>query len=589
MLVLTAAEMAELDAKTIREAGIPGIVLMENAAQGAAAFFLRAVPDLLKKPITVVAGGGNNAGDGFAMARIFHSRGAHVSVVCLRSPQKLGGDGLTNFSILEKIGIPVTIWDETKDFDAQWKAVSGSGAVIDAILGTGLKSGVKGLYREVIQRLNGLNVPVLSVDIPSGLDASTGLPLGAAVKAFATATFGFLKVGCVIERGPELTGRLEVIDIGIPPGLVASSGFSRWFLCEKMLSQWIEPRAPETHKGKAGHVCVLSGSVGKTGAAALVCLGAGRAGAGLVTLFVPESLNSILEVKLTEAMTLPIAETQQKTPSLAASDHILDFLRGKQALAMGPGISTNEDTAALVKKLLLSSPPALSCSMRTRLRRYPMTRPSFAKFRSRSSSPRTPARWPGFVTARFPISSATGSNPPRSSAKNTAWCWSSRATERSWPLPMENSPSTARGTPQWPQGEWGTLLQGLSPACLPRGSILFGRHAWASMSTGLPATGVLTGFPAAGFWRPTCSKRSLPFWGCSNVGKLYERIPLQLPMVKNVPCSWPKNWRTARGRVIFLRSGESWPPGKRFSPAGLPGGWASRPRKGDKPDLYHHK
>lgn len=356
MLVLTAAEMAELDAKTIREAGIPGIVLMENAAQGAAAFFLRAVPDLLKKPITVVAGGGNNAGDGFAMARIFHSRGAHVSVVCLRSPQKLGGDGLTNFSILEKIGIPVTIWDETKDFDAQWKAVSGSGAVIDAILGTGLKSGVKGLYREVIQRLNGLNVPVLSVDIPSGLDASTGLPLGAAVKAFATATFGFLKVGCVIERGPELTGRLEVIDIGIPPGLVASSGFSRWFLCEKMLSQWIEPRAPETHKGKAGHVCVLSGSVGKTGAAALVCLGAGRAGAGLVTLFVPESLNSILEVKLTEAMTLPIAETQRKTPSLAASDLILDFLRGKQALAMGPGISTNEDTAALVKNLLLSAP-----------------------------------------------------------------------------------------------------------------------------------------------------------------------------------------------------------------------------------------
>ncbi len=356
MLVLTAGEMAGLDARTINEVGIPGIVLMENAAQGAAAFFLRVVPDLLERRITVLAGSGNNAGDGFAMARIFHSKGAQVNVVCLRSPRKLGGDALTNFSIVEKIGIPVTVWDEGKDFDTQWEPVSRSGAIIDAILGTGLKSEVKGIYREVIERLNGLHVPVLAVDIPSGLDASTGLPLGAAVKATATATFGFLKIGCVSERGTELTGRIKVIDIGIPPGLVESSGFSRWLLCRELLSPWIKPRNPATHKGQAGHVCVLAGSLGKTGAATLVCQGAGRAGAGLVTLFVPESLNAVLEVKLTETMTLPIAETPQKAPSSAALDRILDFLRGKQALAMGPGISTNGDTAALVKKLLLNAP-----------------------------------------------------------------------------------------------------------------------------------------------------------------------------------------------------------------------------------------
>ncbi|MDR3554055.1 MAG: NAD(P)H-hydrate dehydratase [Syntrophobacteraceae bacterium] len=356
MLVVTASEMAELDARTIREAGIPGIILMENAAQGAAAFFLRHVPDLLQRQITVVAGSGNNAGDGFAMARIFHSKGAPVNVVCLSSPEKLKGDALTNFSIIERIGIPVTVWDETKDFDTQWEQVCRSGAVIDAILGTGLKSVVKGIYRKVIERLNSLSVPVLSVDIPSGLDASTGLPLGAAVKASATATFGFLKIGCVIERGPELTGRREIIDIGIPPGIVEKSGFSRWLLCPQLLSQWIDPRSPSTHKGRAGHVCVLSGSIGKTGAATLVSLGAGRVGAGLVTLFIPESLNAILEVKLTETMTLPIPETPGHAPSCAASEILLDFLRGKQALAMGPGISTSEDTAALVKKLLLGSP-----------------------------------------------------------------------------------------------------------------------------------------------------------------------------------------------------------------------------------------
>jgi NAD(P)H-hydrate epimerase len=356
MLVLTTEEMASLDEKTIREVGIPGIVLMENAAQGAAAFFLRVLPDLMDRRITVVAGSGNNAGDGFALARIFHSKGAKVKVICISDPAKLAGDALTNFTILEKIGVPVTVWNETEDFDAQWGPVGCSDAIIDAILGIGLKREVKGLYRSIIEKINSLDVPVLAVDVPSGLDAATGLPLGAAIRATATATFGFLKIGLMIERGSELSGEIEVIDIGIPPGLVQSTGINRYWLTDELVSSWIEPRHPETHKGQAGHVCVLSGSPGKTGAATLVCQGAGRAGAGLVTLFIPESLNPTMEVKLTEVMTLPIAETSEKTAASIASNQILDFLKGKKALAMGPGLSTNEDTAALVKKLLLKAP-----------------------------------------------------------------------------------------------------------------------------------------------------------------------------------------------------------------------------------------
>ncbi|MGA2404119.1 MAG: NAD(P)H-hydrate dehydratase [Syntrophobacteraceae bacterium] len=356
MLVLSAKEMAGFDEQTIREVGIPGIVLMENAAQGAAAFFLKVIPDLMDRRITVVAGSGNNAGDGFALARIFHSKGAHVNVVCLRTPLKLTGDALTNFRILEKIGVRITVWNEAADFDAQWEQAGKTDAVIDAILGTGLKTEVKGLYRNIIEKINGLNVPVLAVDVPSGLDSTTGLPLGAAIEATATAAFGFLKIGHLIERGAELVGKVEVIDIGIPPGLVQSAGIQRWWLTDEFLSSWIEPRPAAAHKGHAGHVCVLSGSLGKTGAAALVCLGAARAGAGLVTLFVPESLNPIMEVKLTEAMTLPISETLEKTPSCAAFHRILHFLQGKQALAIGPGISTNEDTAALVRKLLPNAP-----------------------------------------------------------------------------------------------------------------------------------------------------------------------------------------------------------------------------------------
>jgi ADP-dependent NAD(P)H-hydrate dehydratase / NAD(P)H-hydrate epimerase len=355
MLVLTASEMARLDRQTIEEIGIPGVVLMENAARGAADFFLRVVPDLLKLRIAVVAGVGNNAGDGFVLARIFHSQGAGVQVVCLRSPHRLQGDALTNFHILEKMNIPVVVWDEGRDFTSQWHWIAQSGAVIDAILGTGLKSEVRGLYRQVIEALNTLTVPVLAVDVPSGLDATTGKPLGAAVRAQATATFAFPKVGHVVSPGEEYAGKLHVVDIGIPPGLAEANGVRRFLLDKGLASQWLQPRPASTHKGTAGHVAVLSGSVGKTGAASLICQGAARVGAGLVTLFIPASLNPILEVKLTEAMTYPISETAEQTPSSAAIPEILGFLEGKQALAVGPGISLHQETQELVTALLLQT------------------------------------------------------------------------------------------------------------------------------------------------------------------------------------------------------------------------------------------
>jgi hydroxyethylthiazole kinase-like uncharacterized protein yjeF len=356
MLVLTASEMANLDRQTIEEIGVPGIVLMENAAQGAAAFYLEVVPDLLSRRIAVLAGTGNNGGDGFALARIFHNRGAEVRVFCLRSPDRLAGDALTNFQILRKINVPVVVWDEAQGFDEQWKAVQESDAVIDAILGTGLNSEVRGLFGKIMEALNALSVPVLAVDIPSGLDATTGKPLGIAVRATATATFGFPKIGQVIYPGSDYVGQLRVVDIGIPSGLAESSGVRRYWLDGDFVAGWLRPRSPAFHKGRAGHVAVLSGSKGKTGAATLICQGAGRVGAGLVTLFIPASLNPILEVKLTESMTLPIAETEDQTPSNAALPDILEFLAGKQALAMGPGIGLHSDTRSLVKALVRKAP-----------------------------------------------------------------------------------------------------------------------------------------------------------------------------------------------------------------------------------------
>lgn len=356
MFILTASEMARLDRQTIEEIGIPGMVLMENAARGAAAFFRQVLPDLPKRRLAVVAGAGNNAGDGFVLARLFHGQDTPVRVVCLRSPDRLQGDALTNFRILEKLQIPVFVWDESKDFNTQWQWLAHSEVVIDAILGTGLKSEVQGLYRQVIEALNTLAVPLLAVDVPSGLDASTGRPLGVALRAQATATFGFRKIGHVVSPGEDYVGKLHVVDIGIPPGLAEANGIQRIWLEERLVSRWLSPRLAETHKGTAGHVAVLSGSPGKTGAATLICLGAGRVGAGLVTLLVPASLNPILEVKLTETMTFPLAETTEQTAGLAALQEILYFAKGKQVLAMGPGISLHPETQELVRSLLLHPP-----------------------------------------------------------------------------------------------------------------------------------------------------------------------------------------------------------------------------------------
>jgi NAD(P)H-hydrate epimerase len=356
-MLVSAAEMARMDRKTIEEIGIPGMVLMENAARGAAAFYEEAVPDLIRRKITVVAGAGNNAGDGFVLARIFHGRGAPVRVVCLRPPDRLQGDALTNYNILTKLDIPIHIWNEEVGFEEQWPWIGDSGVIIDAILGTGLNSEVRGLYRQAIEAVNELtHIPVLAVDIPSGLDASTGKVLGVAIRATATATFGFAKIGLVIHAGADFVGRLKRVDIGIPREVSDACDIRRWWLDEYFLKDWLPPRPVLAHKGTAGHVTVLAGSRGKTGAATLICQGAARVGAGLVTLFIPQSLNPILEVKLTEAMTWPIAETEDQTPSITALSEVLSFMSGKQALAMGPGISLHPSTRSLVLELVRHSP-----------------------------------------------------------------------------------------------------------------------------------------------------------------------------------------------------------------------------------------
>jgi NAD(P)H-hydrate epimerase len=250
--------------------------------------------------------------------------------------------------------------------------------LIDGIFGTGLDAEVRGYYREAIHHLNSLKIPIVAIDIPSGLDATSGKPLGAAIRASLTITFGLPKVGHLISPGVDYVGELKVLDIGIPRALVKEERILTHLLEEEEIRKWLSSRrSRNTHKGDYGHLFVLAGSVGKTGAAAMACEAALRMGAGLVTLGIPKSLNPIMEVKLTEVMTEPLPETAKQTPSLKAFDLILRLCENKKAVIIGPGLGTVKETQLLILKLInaLNLPIIVDADGLTALATAPKTLP----------------------------------------------------------------------------------------------------------------------------------------------------------------------------------------------------------------------
>jgi ADP-dependent NAD(P)H-hydrate dehydratase / NAD(P)H-hydrate epimerase len=356
MRLVKASEMQEMDRFTIEEVGISGAVLMENAARGATRVFLEHFEPPRNSRVLFLCGRGNNGGDGYVMARYLYQRAFGVSVLVLSELKKLAGDALNNLRIIERMGLDVK---EVADPEA-WAACRGflekADFIVDAILGTGLKSTVRGFYRQVIDDVNASSRPVMAMDIPSGLHADSGAVMGAAVRADLTATFGFPKLGQMLFPGAGLVGRLVRIDIGIP-GAASDRIPERHRLIEAQdIRDALPVEEPDVHKGTRGHLLVIAGSPGKTGAAALASLAALRAGAGLVTLGVPRSLNPIFECKLTEAMTYPLPETGAGTLSREAEEEIFQLLPGKSAMVVGPGLSTHENTVLLVRRLVSRCP-----------------------------------------------------------------------------------------------------------------------------------------------------------------------------------------------------------------------------------------
>jgi len=352
MILLTASQMQQMDRITIEEIGIPGLILMENAGAGCARVLVSHLSHGLPAGTVVLAGPGNNGGDGFVIARHLHQQGRAVRILCMVPQEKYRGDALTNLEIALRLGIKVD-WLLDEDGVARARRIlRKAGVIVDALFGTGLSRQVAGRFAMAVEEINRSSAPVFSVDIASGLSADSGQPLGCAVRADVTATMAYAKVGHVTWPGRLYTGLLEVIDIGIPASLEREASIKAELLTEEDFKALVRPRPADGHKGTFGHLLVLSGSRGKIGAAALVAQGALRGGAGLVTVATAASARQELALKLTEAMTEPLSETGEGTASLDAMGEIMGLLQRKRAVAIGPGFGINEETQELSRRII---------------------------------------------------------------------------------------------------------------------------------------------------------------------------------------------------------------------------------------------
>lgn len=347
--------MRLMDRRAIEDYGVPGVVLMENAGRGVVECVVGRYPEIKGGRVSILCGKGNNGGDGLVAARHLRNKGMEVDLYLLSKEEDVKGDALVNLRIWKAMGGKVETILSEEDLERVVSPLRHSRLIIDALLGTGLDSEPVGIYGRVIDLINSLSIPVVSIDIPSGLHGRHGRPLGRAVMADMTVTMGLPKLGCLIYPGVTYVGELRVVDIGMPQRVYEEVDSPYYLIDMEMVKEMVRKRRGDAHKGEAGHLLVIAGSIGKTGAAAMASMGALRVGAGLVTLGVPESLNPILEEKVTEVMTHPLPETEEATISLEAIEEIRSLMRTRKAVAIGPGLTTHPEVRSLMVDLIRES------------------------------------------------------------------------------------------------------------------------------------------------------------------------------------------------------------------------------------------
>ncbi|MBU1240168.1 NAD(P)H-hydrate dehydratase [Myxococcota bacterium] len=349
MRLVTAKEMRSLDAHAINNIGIPGIALMELAGAGTARAILKRWPGE-GSSFLVVAGKGNNGGDGYVTARHLTNAGCEVNIVVLGNEESIAGDAKTNLMAAKALKIPIVEINSTADILYLEEMFHTADFIIDAIFGTGLDREVTGIPREMISAINASPAIKIAIDMPSGLCADTGAVMGdEAIQADLTVTFGYGKIGQFTSPGFSYCGEIDIVDISLP---AVSHGRPTCFL---LTDAWIRDHLPFRprggHKGTFGHLAIIAGSRGKIGAAIMCSEAAISMGSGLVTLVSPADVQDILMNRLTEAMCAELCAPGVE-PSLADMDHLMSLTREKDVVVIGPGIPVGEGMFQLLAALI---------------------------------------------------------------------------------------------------------------------------------------------------------------------------------------------------------------------------------------------
>ena len=351
--IVRGAAMAAIDRTAIEGRGIPGLTLMESAGYGVAERLLASYPPDWLHQAVILCGKGSNGGDGFVVARCLAQAGHAPLVALMGRADELKGDARINYERAARLGIHIFECNSAGDLDTHLASLP-TRLYVDALLGTGSQGAPRGMIAEAIHFLNTRVgcAAIAAIDIPSGVDADTGAVEGVAVRADVVYTMGLPKVGHVLPPGLDYGRSLEVLDIGFPLDLLLGAESEAELLSPFRVNPWLPARALSAHKGSEGHLLLIAGSRGMTGAALMSARSSVLAGAGLVTAVCPRSLLPIYAQGVWEMLTLPVAETDQGSIAESAFDSISESLPRCTAVVLGPGMGRHPSTTALVRRVV---------------------------------------------------------------------------------------------------------------------------------------------------------------------------------------------------------------------------------------------
>ena len=343
--------MLEAERRTIEEIGIPAIVLMENAGRQVVAALEARFDDLAQRRVAVLCGCGNNGGDGFVVARTLQQRDILASVFLVGEVVNVKDEARRNLEVLGQLGMTVVEIRDEQAWELYYSEISDYDLIVDALLGTGVRVPLVGLLQTLVADINASNIPVVSVDLPTGVSADSHNIVGEVMEASLTVTMAVPKIPLILPPAESQAGDLVVADVGIPQEVIDDVGPPNLdLLTRETILELINPRHDDAHKGDFGHVLVIAGSTGKSGAASLAGIASIRSGAGLVTVASPKSCQGIIAAAAPDYMTESLAETPEGLVDFSALEAVLRM--ESDVIAVGPGLGIGPSVSAFVHGLL---------------------------------------------------------------------------------------------------------------------------------------------------------------------------------------------------------------------------------------------